>query len=70
MADVYYNFVDRYNIYLTNDPTKGYTLWTPGTIICSSRDVEIELYNGKFILPQNASYLFAKSLATHLGSSD
>ena len=57
MANVYYK-IDGDNCYYTNENKSGYTLRSPTNYISREKIVIIELYNDKFILPENSSHLF------------
>ena len=58
MANVYYK-IDGDRVYYTNEHKSGYTLRDQyDHEITNSRYVTVELYNDKFELPANSSYLF------------
>ena len=60
MADLYYKADSTY-VYFTNEAKSDYTLWVPGTIVCTNLIVKIEPVDFKFILPENCNKLFMNS---------
>ena len=62
MADVYYkidNTTSPSIVYFTNQNKNGYTKRTAGkTLNLTGKKFAVELYNDKFILPEDSSYLF------------
>ena len=69
MADVYYK-IDGNNCYFTNEQKTGYTLHTAGDTVTENKYVTIELYNNKFVLPENSSYLFSYASNTTFNDID
>lgn len=63
MANVYIH-VDGSTIYYTNEAKEGYTLRPEYSQDSGGKFVVVELYNNKFILPENSSYLFYNATNT------
>ena len=57
MENIYYK-IDGQNVYCTNEQKDGYTLHQDGISSFNDKNVIIELYNDKFILPENSPFLF------------
>ena len=73
MANVYYK-IDGSNCYYSNEFKGGYKYWSnPGSITGSpsyNRNIIIELYNNKFILPGSCRLLFAGITNTTFNDMD
>ena len=69
MANVYYK-LNGDNCYYTNENKTGYTLRSDRSQISNAKNIIIELYNDKFILPNDSSYLFYYAKNTSFNDID
>lgn len=69
MANVYYK-IDDSKCYYTNENKEGYILRTDAAQVTYDVQIIIELYNDKFILPENSSYLFYRCTNTTFNDID